>query len=82
MSIFDEIKGKAADLVQGNEGAVRNGIEKAGDFIDSKTGGKYQDHIDGVQRSAEDFAASLGGNAADNAENLPADRKPSASERL
>lgn len=56
MSVFDEIKGKAADLMHGNEDAVRNGIEKAGDFIDSKTGDKYKDHIDGIQKSAEDFA--------------------------
>jgi len=56
VSVFDEIKGKAADLMHGNEDAVRNGIEKAGDFIDSKTGDKYKDHIDGIQKSAEDFA--------------------------
>jgi len=42
--------------MHGNEDAVRNGIEKAGDFIDSKTGDKYKDHIDGIQKSAEDFA--------------------------
>jgi len=56
VSVFDEIKGKAADLMHGNEEAVRDGIEKAGDFIDSKTGDKYKDHIDEVQKSAEDFA--------------------------
>lgn len=61
MSIFDDIKGKAADLVHENKDAIRDGIGKAGDFIDTKTGGKYQDRVDSVQKSAEGFVEGLGG---------------------
>ncbi|HEV7168826.1 MAG TPA: antitoxin [Micrococcaceae bacterium] len=82
MSIFDEIKGKAADLVHGNEDAVRDGIEKAGDFIDSKTGDKYKDHVDGIQKSAEGFASRLADNHPDASENLPADGQRSADGRV
>jgi MT0933-like antitoxin protein len=81
VSVFDEIKGKAADLMHGNEDAVRNGIEKAGDFIDSKTGDKYKDHIDGIQKSAEDFATRPSGKHSDASEDLRADGQRSADER-
>ncbi|MCY0904336.1 antitoxin [Arthrobacter sp. H14-L1] len=62
MSVFDDIKGKAAGLVSGNEAAIRNGIDKAGDFIDSKTGDKFKDKIDGVQNAAHGFLGKVGGN--------------------
>lgn len=55
MSIFDDIKGKAEGLLQGHEDQVKDGIQKAGDFIDSKTGEKFKDQIDGVQQAASDF---------------------------
>ncbi|RAN73360.1 hypothetical protein B5P43_30940 [Bacillus sp. SRB_336] len=55
MSIFDEIKGKAEGLLQGHKDQVKDGIQKAGDFIDSKTGEKFKDQIDGVQQAASDF---------------------------
>ncbi|GAA4658170.1 antitoxin [Arthrobacter cryoconiti] len=55
MSIFDDIKGKAEDLVSGNEDKIKDGVEKAGDFIDSKTDAKFKDQVDGVQKAASDF---------------------------
>lgn len=81
MSIFDDIKGKAADLVNGNEDAILDGIEKAGDFIDSKTDDKYQGHIDGIQKSAANFVDGLSGNRS-TAEEVPAQGTPSADERV
>ncbi|MDD0857626.1 antitoxin [Arthrobacter alpinus] len=36
MSIFDDIKGKAEGLINGNEDAIKGGIEKAGDFVDGR----------------------------------------------
>lgn len=62
MSVFDDIKGKAAGLVNGNEAAIRNGIDKAGNFIDSKTGDKFKDKVDGVQNAANGFLGKVGGN--------------------
>ena len=55
MSIFDDVKGKAAGLINGHEEAIKGGIEKAGDFVDSKTGDKFKDQVDSVQKSAGDF---------------------------
>lgn len=55
MGILDDLKGKAQQLIGGNEQAIKDGIGKAGDFIDSKTGGKYADKIDSVQQGAADL---------------------------
>ncbi len=65
LSIFDDIKGKAAGLVNGNEEALRDGIEKAGDFIDSKTGDKFKDQIDGVQNAAGGLIGRAGDSTTD-----------------
>ncbi|MEO3932931.1 antitoxin [Pseudarthrobacter sp. ATCC 49987] len=55
MGLLDDLKGKAQHIIGGNEQAIKDGIEKAGDFVDSKTGGKHADKIDAVQRGASDF---------------------------
>ncbi|MET1063574.1 MAG: antitoxin [Arthrobacter sp.] len=55
MGLLDDLKGKAQQLIGGNEQTIKGGIEKAGDFADSKTGGKHADKIDAVQRGASDF---------------------------
>ncbi len=55
MSIFDDVKGKAAGLINGNEAAIMNGIEKAGDVIDSRTGDKFKDQVDSVQKAANGY---------------------------
>lgn len=60
MSIFDDIKGKAEGLINGNEDAIKDGIEKAGDFVDGKTGDKFKDQVDGVQKAASDFVDGAG----------------------
>ncbi|MGO4491556.1 antitoxin [Arthrobacter sp. 2YAF22_2] len=61
MGLLDDLKGKAQHLIDGNEQAIKDGIEKAGDFVDSKTGGKYADKVDSVQRGASDFVDNAGG---------------------
>ncbi len=52
MGLFDDLKGKAQGLIRGNEQAIKNGISKAGDFVDTKTRGKYSGHVDKVQNGA------------------------------
>lgn len=37
---------KAKDLADQHDDKVDQGLEKAGDFADQKTGGKYDDKID------------------------------------
>ena len=55
MGLFDDLKGKAQQVIGGNEEVIKDGIEKAGDFVDSKTSGKYADKVDAVQKGASDF---------------------------
>lgn len=44
---------KAKDLLSQNADKVGGVIDKAGDIVDSKTGGKYADAIDKVQVAAK-----------------------------
>ncbi|ABY24094.1 conserved hypothetical protein [Renibacterium salmoninarum ATCC 33209] len=65
VGLFDEIKDKAGDLVGGNKDALKDGIEKAGDFIDSKTGDKFKDQIDSVQSTVGGFVDKASGGSAE-----------------
>ena len=45
---------KAKDLADQHDDKVDQGLEKAGDFADQKTGGKYDDKIDkGVDQAQQ-----------------------------
>ncbi|MCY0931145.1 antitoxin [Streptomyces sp. H27-H1] len=46
MSVLDKLKG----LLKGHEDTARQGVEKAGDAFDAKTGSKYQGQTDMVQQ--------------------------------
>ncbi|MDR7083868.1 hypothetical protein J2X01_003168 [Arthrobacter ginsengisoli] len=78
MGLLDDLKGKAQQIIGGNEEAIKDGIEKAGDFVDSKTGGKHADKIDAVQRGASDFVdkANDRPNAAPVADETPVAGEP------
>lgn len=52
MGMFDNMKDKAEDLAKEHPDQVDEGLEKAGDFANEKTGGKFEDQID----KGEDFA--------------------------
>lgn len=45
MSIIDKVK----QMLKGHEDQAGKGIDKAGDFVDSKTQGKYAGQIDAAQ---------------------------------
>ncbi|KAA0927764.1 antitoxin [Rhodococcus sp. IEGM 1401] len=52
MGFADNLKGmvdKGKDLAAENSDKIDDVVEKAGDFIDNKTGGKYSDKVDKVQ---------------------------------
>lgn len=56
MSFADNLKGivdKGKDLAAENADKIDDVVDKAGDFIDSKTGGKFADQIDKVQDAAK-----------------------------
>lgn len=62
LSAFDDIKGKAAGLISGREQSIKNGIEKAGDIVDRKTGDKFKGHVDSVQKAASGFVDGAANN--------------------
>ncbi|HHT31637.1 MAG TPA: antitoxin [Corynebacterium sp.] len=68
MSLID----KAKKFIGDNPDKVRQGIEKVGDQIDKRTGGKYADKIDRVQAEA---ANRLGDNSAGTDPAAPTDPK-------
>lgn len=45
---------KAKELAEQNPEKVDEVIEKVGDFIDEKTGGKFSEQVDKVQEVAKD----------------------------
>lgn len=56
MGIFD----KAKDAVSGHEDQVNQGIDKAGDMVDERTGGQHAEQVD----KAQDFTkGQFGGGA-------------------
>lgn len=68
MGIFDKAKqfvsehaDDAERLIAENKDKIKDGIEKAGDFIDEKTGGKYADKVDQAQNAAGDFVDKADG---------------------
>lgn len=72
MGIFDRFKktaedaaSKAGDLVGEHGDKVKDGLDKAGEFVDEKTGRKHSDKInDGVDK-AKDGLDKLGDNGGD-----------------
>lgn len=52
---FDEIKDKASDLLSEHGDKIEEGLDKAADFVDDKTGGKHSEHIDAAVDKAKDF---------------------------
>ncbi|HET6738976.1 MAG TPA: antitoxin [Kribbella sp.] len=65
MGMFDNMKDKAEDLAKEHPDQVNEGLEKAGDFADDKTGGKFEDQID----KGQDFARDRMGNGEGQDEN-------------
>ncbi len=66
MGLFDEmkdkaeeLKDKASELIKGHEDQVDGAIDKAGDFVDEKTGGQYAEHVDTAQAKAKEAADGL-----------------------
>jgi hypothetical protein len=51
MGLLDKIKGMLGQHKDQAKGAV----EKAGDTVDDKTGGKYSSQVDTAQAKADDF---------------------------
>ncbi len=50
MSMLDKLK----NMLKGHEDTARKGMNKAGDAVDRKTGGKHRDKIDSAQQKLDD----------------------------
>ncbi|MGC4946653.1 antitoxin [Streptomyces sp. DT224] len=50
MSMLDKIKG----MIKGHPDQARQGVEKGGDYVDKKTGGKYGGQVDSAQQKMND----------------------------
>ncbi len=56
MGFADAIKGaadKARGLARGHSAQVDQAVEKAGDAVDDRTGGKYAAHVDKAQEAVK-----------------------------
>lgn len=61
--MFDALKNlkeKAEEIAEAHGDKISDGLEKAGDFIDGRTGGKHSDKIDTAVDKAQDFVGKLG----------------------
>ncbi|MCI3935069.1 antitoxin [Streptomyces sp. AN091965] len=61
--MFDALKNakaKAEELTEAHGDKVSDGLEKAGDLVDDKTGGKHGDKIDTAVDKAQDVVEKLG----------------------
>lgn len=61
MSVMDKMK----DMLTGHQDQAKQAVQKAGDAIDAKTGGKYESKVDKAQNAADqqiDRQSGGGGN--------------------
>jgi hypothetical protein len=80
MGKLEEMKNKAKDLVTENRDRIDDGLEKAGDMINQRTGGKHEDKIDqGLAKAKEglDRAEGKDGNEAAESAATPPPPTPS-----
>lgn len=74
MSFMDKAKdfasrssAKARDLAREHSDTIDQGIQRAGTFVDDKTGGKYADKVDKVQGFATQQKDKIAGGHGDDA---------------
>ncbi len=58
---------KALDASSGAGDTVASGVDKATDFVDEKTGGKFTEHLDKVDDAAEKLGDEVDEQAPDEA---------------
>ncbi|MGX5357399.1 antitoxin [Kocuria sp. KH4] len=58
---FKGLTAKAKQFAQRNPDKVNKVLDQAGNFVDKRTGRKYERHVDSVQQKARDY---LGGHRA------------------
>lgn len=61
MGFLDDVKGKLTDAVDSQGDKIGAGLDKAGELIDDKTGGKLGDKVDLGVDKAKDALDGLDG---------------------
>jgi hypothetical protein len=56
-----DVKDRVTDLVGENEEKITGAIDKAGEFVDDKTKGKYTEKIDRAQEAAKSAVSKVAG---------------------
>ena len=59
MSFLDDAKKKLDDVVDEHGDKIADGVEKAGDFFDEKTGHKHADKVDQAQEKIGDAVKKM-----------------------
>ena len=75
MGFLDRFKKKATEVVDDQGDKIGAGLDKAADFVDDKTGGKYDDKLDAGVEKAKDALDSLDGKNDD----IPDEAEPTPS---
>ena len=60
MGALDDMKDKARDLAEQHGDKIKEGLQKAGEFADEKTGGEHSDKIDKGIAKGEELIDKLG----------------------
>ena len=58
-----KLKDKAEEIAEEHGEAISDGLEKAGELVDEKTGGKHSEQIDGAVDKAQALLDRLAENA-------------------
>jgi hypothetical protein len=61
MGFLNDVKAKLTKAVDSQGDKIGDGLEKAGDLVDKKTGGKYAEKIDAGVDKAKDALDDLDG---------------------
>jgi hypothetical protein len=61
MGFLDKLKGMTTKAVDQHGDKIAEGVSKAGDVIDEKTGGKYTDKIKQGEQKVDDGLDSMDG---------------------
>jgi hypothetical protein len=58
---MDKLRSKATKAVDQHGDKIKSGLDKAGDAVDKKTGGKHHDKIDKAKQQTTDALDKLDG---------------------
>jgi hypothetical protein len=75
MGFLDKFKKKATEAVDKHGDTIASGLDKAGAFVDKKTGGKHHDKIEAAKSKAESALEKLDGKD-DDIDNEPTTNPP------